>query len=102
MSFLIKVLYQILARICEKGSNTEELAVLVTAQIGKATHAVHEITAHIAFSSLLSPSSNKMTELSADLANTISSHFMNVKAVIIDRILMLGAQQFYSIHRRLQ
>jgi hypothetical protein len=83
-SVLIKALYRTLARVCEtKGSNPDELIVLLVAPGGKTAHAIHGITAHATFSLPLSQSGNKMFELSVDVAKTISSYFLNVKAIIV-------------------
>jgi PIF1 helicase. len=88
--------------VIKRGYNPDELTVLLVAPAGKAAQAVHGMTVHAAFSLPLSQSGNKMSELSAGVANRISSHFINVKAIIFDEISMYGAQQFYSIHHRLQ
>jgi hypothetical protein len=102
-SVLIKALYQILARICEtRRSNPDKLIVLLAAPGGKMACAVHGITAHATFPLPLSQSGNKMLELSVDVAETISSYFLNVKAIMIDDISVHGAQQFYNIHHSLQ
>ena len=84
------------------GSNNETPEIILCAPSGKAAFLIGGVTCHTAFALPITQFSKQMPELSADIANTIRQHLINVKLIIIDEISMVGSTIFSRIDTRLR
>jgi len=79
----------------------DDVIVMVTAFTGVAAFNVDGMTLHSAF---LLPTGRKgdYLSLTSEKMNTIRSRMGKVRLLIVDEISMVGADLFYTVHRRLQ
>lgn len=101
-SRLISAIYQTILRIYRsKPGPVESMEAILVAYTGKAAHNIGGMTAHSAFSLLLSQNQGDHKPLAAETLNTLRVKLMNMKLLIIDEISMLGSKVFHAIHDRL-
>jgi hypothetical protein len=101
-SVLINAVYQTLLRIFNSWitTNPDKPSVLLCAPTGKAAFHIQGQTLHTAFQ--LPINNNEVTELSADIANTMATKLQEVKAIIIDEISMVGEAHLRMVDARLR
>ena len=88
---------------CAHQITAEGVPILLTAATGIAAHNINGITVHSAFMLNDRKSTHSMYYgLGADTLNTLQLHLEQLIGVIIDEILMIGAETLYKIHMRLQ
>ncbi|XP_054711012.1 uncharacterized protein LOC129220608 [Uloborus diversus] len=103
-SHLIKTIYQACIRHFSglPGADPDKVSVILCAPTGKAAYNIGGATLHSVFHLPVSQYSHDMPELSAEMSNTLCSHLMYCKLIIIDEISMVGLRQFYQIDKRLK
>lgn len=101
-SRLIKAIYQSVVRFYRNiPGPVETMEVVLIAYTGKAAHNIGGMTAHNAFSLVVSQNQSSTKDLTAETLNTLTVKYQNLKLVVIDEISMMGANHLFSIHRRL-
>ena len=88
---------------CAHQITAEDVPILLTAATGIAAHNINRITVHSAF--MLNDRKSTYSTyygLGADTLNTLQLHLEQLMVVIIDEILMIGAETLYKIYMRLQ
>lgn len=101
-SRLISAIYQSVLRIFRSEPGPVETnEVVLVAYTGKAAHNIGGMTAHSAFSLVVTQNQQEVKGLAADTLNTLRVKLRNMKLLIIDEISMLGSNVLFSIHHRL-
>lgn len=100
-SHTIKAAFQSLIR-QYRANPSEETSpeILIVSFTGIAAHNVDGMTAHSAFH-LLAGKNTNYVKLTPDLKNTLRSHLLNLKLLIIDEISMLSSNHLHQISMRL-
>ncbi|CAG9799467.1 unnamed protein product [Chironomus riparius] len=76
--------------------------ILITAFTGKAAHNVNGLTAHTAFSLIMTERNQEHSNsISPEALNTLRVKLKNLKLIIIDEISMMGLSTFEKINNRL-
>lgn len=83
-------------------SKLDKLKVLLTAPSGKASFLIQGVTCHTAYALPVNRNmqASTLTQLSADVANTIREKLIHLKLLIIDEVSIVGSRMFKQIDDR--
>jgi hypothetical protein len=101
-SLVIKVIYQTLIRIFNSNidDDPDQPTVLLAAPTGKAAFNIKGQTIHSALKLPINQST--LSELSADISNTLATRYARLRVVILDEISMVGQTTFNMVDQRLR
>lgn len=104
-SLLVSALFQGLMRLYDGNilDHDRQLpSVLLCAPTGMAAFNIQGQALHAAFHLPVNQHGNNLTELSADVANTMRTHLLELQVVIIDEIFMVSEKHLRWIEKRLR
>ena len=103
-SMLIRCLNESLIRYFDKihGANPDMEKVLWAAPTGKAAYIIGGLTLHSAFSLPVNQFSGEMSDLSANVCNTLRNRLIQLKLQIIDEGSMVGSKMLKQLNESLR